>query len=193
MEEQAKTKQKNKLEEEDDDEEKVEFVKLVEHLIGIAEGDNLQLATLAISALVNLCNFSEDIKGIFLQKHGLHFVLHQLNSKREDIIINILKLVLTIVNKSEIFSKSIEVAVKPLLQILNGPKLPCTRFSERVNYFVLLILRQMIKHNPKIKEIAMDQTDSLDAVITIVKDARSDETVQHCVYQYLRQLVSEDT
>jgi hypothetical protein len=67
--------------------------------------------------------------------------MHQLNSKREDILIGVLKLVLTIVNKSEIFSKNIEAAVKPLLMILRGPKLPCIRFSVRVNYFVLLILR----------------------------------------------------
>jgi len=43
----------------EDDEEKVEFVKLVEPLLEIAKSDNLQLAALGISALVNLLNFQK--------------------------------------------------------------------------------------------------------------------------------------
>ena len=47
------------------DDEKIEFVKLVEPLLKMMKSDNQELAALASSALVNLCNYSEDIKEIF--------------------------------------------------------------------------------------------------------------------------------
>lgn len=47
------------------DDEKVEFVTLVEPLLQTMKSDNQELAALATSALVNLCNYSEDIKEIF--------------------------------------------------------------------------------------------------------------------------------
>ena len=44
------------------DEQKVEFVKLVKPLMQTMKSDNVELAALATSALVNLCNYSADIK-----------------------------------------------------------------------------------------------------------------------------------
>ena len=49
----------------EEDDEKIEFVKLVEPLLQTMKSDNQELAALAASALVNLCNYSEDIKEIF--------------------------------------------------------------------------------------------------------------------------------
>jgi hypothetical protein len=136
-------------------------VKLVEPLIQIAKSDNLKLVALGISALVNLCNFSEDIKGIFFMKSGLLFILEMLRSKREDILTNVLRLILTLIGKSEPFTKMIGEenhceSVKVLLAILLGPGLRCTKFSIRVIYFVLLVLRQLIKHSSAVKQLVMD-------------------------------------
>jgi len=44
----------------------------------ISQSDNLKLQALGISALVNLCNFNEDIKGIFFMKQGMKFILEML-------------------------------------------------------------------------------------------------------------------
>lgn len=51
-----------RLEDEDD---KVDFVKLVKPLLLTMQSDNQELAAMAAIALVNLCNYSEDIKEIF--------------------------------------------------------------------------------------------------------------------------------
>lgn len=136
-------------------------MKLVEPLIQIAKSDNLKLVALGISALVNLCNFSEDIKGIFFMKSGLLFILEMLRSKREDILTNVIRLILTLIGKSEPFTKLIGEenhceSVKVLLGILLGPGLRCTKFSIRVIYFVLLVLRQLIKHSSAVKQLVMD-------------------------------------
>lgn len=53
-------------------------------------------------AIVNMCNFSEDIKDIFLQKNGFLIIVDLLNSKDEEILLNCLRLIITLIaaNKS---------------------------------------------------------------------------------------------
>ena len=46
---------------------KIEFINLVEPLIKTMRNNNNNLIQLAAAALINLCNFSEDIKDIFMQ------------------------------------------------------------------------------------------------------------------------------
>ena len=48
-----------------EEDERGEFLRLVEPLVQNARSDNIRLQTLSISALVNLCNSSEDVKEIF--------------------------------------------------------------------------------------------------------------------------------
>ena len=71
----------------------MEFVKLVEPLMQTMKSDNNELAALATSALVNLCNYSPDIKQIFFTKKGLNVILEQLLQKKEMILVNILRLI----------------------------------------------------------------------------------------------------
>jgi len=49
-----------------DEQTKIEFINLVEPLIQTMKDANYNLISLAASALVNLCNFSDDIKDIFI-------------------------------------------------------------------------------------------------------------------------------
>ena len=49
-----------------DESSKIEFINLVEPLIKTMKTANFNLASLSASALVNLCNYSEDIKDIFI-------------------------------------------------------------------------------------------------------------------------------
>ena len=48
---------------------------------------------MATSALVNLCHYSPDIKQIFFTKDGLNVILEYLNSKKEIILLNVLRLI----------------------------------------------------------------------------------------------------
>lgn len=49
-----------------DENSKIEFINLVEPLIITMKNANFNLTSLAASALVNLCNYSDDIKDIFI-------------------------------------------------------------------------------------------------------------------------------
>jgi len=83
-----------------DEDDKVEFVKLVEPLMQTMKSDNQELAALATSALVNLCNYSPDIKQIFLTKDGLNVILEYLKTKKEIILLNVLRLIQVFISNS---------------------------------------------------------------------------------------------
>ena len=48
-------------------------------------------------ALVNMCDFSEDIKDIFLQKNGFYILKDLMKTKDEDIMINTLRFIMTLI------------------------------------------------------------------------------------------------
>ena len=108
----GKKKEKNasandKQADKDDDGGKIEFINLVEPLINIInriDDYGTKLAALSIMALVNMCNYSEDIKDIFLMKNGISIIYGLLDSKNEDILLNNLRLIMTLISqkKSEI-------------------------------------------------------------------------------------------
>lgn len=50
----------------DEENSKIEFINLVDPLVKTMKNSNFNLTSLSASALVNLCNYSEDIKDIFL-------------------------------------------------------------------------------------------------------------------------------
>jgi len=83
---------------------KIEFINLVEPLVAIVSrskenGD--KLTALSVMAIVNMCNFSEDIKDIFLQKNGFSIIVDLMNSKDEDILLNTLRLVMTLIAQKQ--------------------------------------------------------------------------------------------
>jgi hypothetical protein len=80
---------------------KIEFINLVEPLIKTMRESNFNLASLSASALVNLCNYSEDIKDIFIQMNGLIAILEYLKCKEEDTLHNVLRLFLALIANSE--------------------------------------------------------------------------------------------
>ena len=60
-------------EEKDINEIKIEFINLVEPLVAIvkrSQDHGKKMTSLAIMAIVNMCNFTADIKDIFMQKGG---------------------------------------------------------------------------------------------------------------------------
>ena len=84
---------------------KIEFINLVEPLATLlsrAHENGVRLTALSLMAIVNMCNFSEDIKDIFLQKNGFLIIVELLNSKDEEILVNCLRLIITLIaaNKS---------------------------------------------------------------------------------------------
>ena len=60
-----------------------------------------RLIALATIAIVNMCNESEDIKDIFLKKDGFNMIMNLMESKDEDVLLNSLRLVLTLIATSD--------------------------------------------------------------------------------------------
>lgn len=52
-------------------------------------------------AICNMCNYSEDIKDIFLLKNGLGILMNLLETKDEDILLNTLKLILALITQDK--------------------------------------------------------------------------------------------
>ena len=81
---------------------KIEYIILIEPLVQILQRpkeNGAKLTALSVMALVNLCNYSEDIKDIFLQKNGHELIMNMLKSKDEDILLNNLRLIMTLIAK----------------------------------------------------------------------------------------------
>ena len=84
---------------------KIEFINLVEPLVSIisrSKENGNKLTALSVMAIVNMCNFSEDIKDIFLQKNGFNLVCELLDSKDGDILLNCLRLIMTLIASSKV-------------------------------------------------------------------------------------------
>ena len=59
------------------------------------------MTALSVMAIVNMCNYSEDIKDIFLMKNGQQILNDLLNSKDEDILLNNLRLIMTLITQKK--------------------------------------------------------------------------------------------
>ena len=70
---------------------------MVELLMTIATSKEYgpKLTALAIMALVNMCNYNDDIKSIFLLKNGFPFIRKLLKSTEDEVLVNTLRLLMT--------------------------------------------------------------------------------------------------
>ena len=59
--------------------------------------NGVKITALAIMAVVNICNYSEDIKSIFLQKNGYQLIIQLIDSKDESVLLNTLRLIMVLI------------------------------------------------------------------------------------------------
>eukprot|EP00347_Sterkiella_histriomuscorum_P016136 403354352 len=184
-----------------DESHKIEFINLVEPLINTMKNGNYNLASLSAQALVNLCNYSDDIKDIFIQKQGLNAILEYLTCKEEDTLQNVLKLLQALINKSETIGKQIceennNEAVHSLLKILLGPDIPMTKFSLKITFLAIQILRALIQYSLNAKSLFVDNTQAMDAVIKLIRVEnvlQINEVMEMSIYSFLTQIVREES
>lgn len=85
------------------DDGKINYINLIEPLITIlsrSKENGSKLTGLSVMAIVNMCNFVDDFKDIFIQKNGQSIIMELLRSKDENIMINNLKLIMTLINQT---------------------------------------------------------------------------------------------
>lgn len=55
------------------------------------------MTALSVMSIVNMCDFSDDIKDIFLQRNGIAIIKELMESKDEDILLSALRLIMTLI------------------------------------------------------------------------------------------------
>ena len=55
------------------------------------------MTALSVMSIVNMCDFSDDIKDIFLQRNGIAIIKELMESKDEDILLGALRLIMTLI------------------------------------------------------------------------------------------------
>ena len=94
----------NDQEDEEKDDGKINYINLIEPLITIvsrSKENGSKLTGLSVMAIVNMCNFVDDFKDIFIQKNGHSIIMDLLRNKDENIMINNLKLIMTLINQTK--------------------------------------------------------------------------------------------
>lgn len=79
---------------------KIEFITLVQPLTSIIsrpKENGARLTALSVMSIVNMCDFSDDIKDIFLQRNGIAIIKELMESKDEDILLSALRLIMTLI------------------------------------------------------------------------------------------------
>ena len=136
---------------------KIEFINLVEPLAEIvsrSKENGAKLTALSVMAIVNMCNFSEDIKDIFLQKNGFSIIVELMNSKDEDILVNCLRLIMTLIAQKAGETNQIgrtlaeengnQLLKKLISLIKEGPNINYCHFSKQVYFMCISLLRAFI-------------------------------------------------
>lgn len=94
----------NDQDDEEKDDGKINYINLIEPLITIvsrSKENGSKLTGLSVMAIVNMCNFVDDFKDIFIQKNGHSIIMDLLRNKDENIMINNLKLIMTLINQTK--------------------------------------------------------------------------------------------
>ena len=107
------------------------------------------MTAMAIMALVNMCNYNEDIKSIFRQKQGFAFIKQLLQSTDDDILLNTLRLLMTNVKPKaddavqhvKSFIEDRTMVGRIIYMIKNGPGIWYTDFNPQILFLLISLLR----------------------------------------------------
>jgi len=141
-----------------------------------------------------MCNFSEDIKEIFLHLNGFHIVCELLNSKDEDILLNNLRLIMTLITSqnvgepNEIGKKLAEendnkMTSQFIKLIKEGPGIFFCMFDKQVYFMAITLLRAFIQNSDKNSAF---NTKALIMKDKGVKDSRYPRSVVDVMMDWLK-------
>ena len=88
-------------------------------------------------------------------------------------------------------------AIYSLMNILKGPNIPNTKFSTRITFTALTILRALIKSSstPKIILLQQDNQEALDSIIALIDPDNAHnltDKLEVCTYSFITQLVRDE-
>ena len=153
---------------------KIELITLIEPLTSVitrSKENGVRLTALAVMAIVNMCNFSADIKDIFLQRNGIAIINDLMDSKDEEILMNALRLVMTLIASKkgetnmigrQLAEDSDNKIIKRLIGLIKqGPEINYCHFSNQVLFMSISLLRAFIQHSTSTKSLFMNDKHDL--------------------------------
>lgn len=177
---------------------------MVELLMKIGSLDQVKiygpkLSAMAIMALVNMCNYNEDIKSIFRQKNsqlqidGFTFIKNLLDSTDDEVLLNTLRLLMTNVKpKADDAVQHVKSLIedgslvhKIIYMIKNGPGIWYTEFKPEIIFLLISLLR-----------IFLNSTSEQNLRTSIMVDNKKKETgvkrFEHTLVQRLLNMMTPE-
>jgi hypothetical protein len=109
-----------------------------------------------------------------------------------------LRLFLALIANSEHIAKLISEennneALYSILAILKGPNIPNTKFSPKITFFALTIMRALMQSSALPKIFFIDDPQSLDAVLSHLRSSATlSEQTEVCIYSFLTQVIKDE-
>lgn len=198
-----------------DDSAKIEFINMVEPLVQVVSRSKEngvamhKLTALSIMAILNMCNYSEDIKDIFLQKNGFQIIMDLLDSKDYDILENCLKLIINLIAKKQGDTNQIgrtlaeEKGNALLRKLINLVKedtgIRFCHFPKQVYYQAIQLLRAFIQHSSATKQLIMNDRSTkkniIEKIIWMINPDNIyliDSDIENAILSLLTQVVKEE-
>jgi hypothetical protein len=127
--------------------------------------NNLQLAELILAALLNMAISMPEFSEKFLHSKGMHMLLELLASCHEDILVNAIRLLYTVIEFSENNTKKVleegnhkNEIIELLERVISGPGICGVEYSIRCSYYAIITLNKFVLHAPEISFVISRKT-----------------------------------
>ena len=127
--------------------------------------NNLQLAELILAALLNMAISMPEFSEKFLHSKGMYMLLELLASCHEDILVNAIRLLYTVIEFSENNTKKVleegnhkNEIIQLLERVISGPGICGVEYSIRCTYYAIITLKKFVLHAPEISFVISRKT-----------------------------------
>jgi hypothetical protein len=127
--------------------------------------NNLQLAELILAALLNMAISMPEFSEKFLHSKGMYMLLELLASCHEDILVNAIRLLYTVIEFSENNTKKVleegnhkNEIIQLLERVISGPGICGVEYSIRCTYYAIITLKKFVLHAPEISFVISRRT-----------------------------------
>jgi hypothetical protein len=140
--------------------------------------NNLQLAELILAALLNMAISMPEFSEKFLHSKGMCMLLELLASCHEDILVNAIRLLYTVIEFSENNTKKVleegnhkneiiqqlergnhkNEIIQLLERVISGPGICGVEYSIRCTYYAIITLKKFVLHAPEISFLISRKT-----------------------------------
>lgn len=82
--------------------------------------------------------------------------------------------------------------MKSLLNILKGPSIPNTHFSNKITFFALTIMRALMHYSSLPKILFIEDLQAVLAVLNVLKLPDLNEQTEVCIYSFVTSVIKDE-